>query len=65
MEMDRLYRSHNIARLIGFRRLRFTGHVARIEACRSVFKILTVKLTGKIPLERPRLKWMDNIGMDL
>ena len=32
---------------------------------RSAFKILTGKLTGKIPLGRPRRKWQNNIRMDL
>ena len=32
---------------------------------RSAFKILTGKPKGKIPLERPRRRWEDNIRMDL
>ena len=36
------------------RRLRSVGHVARIEECRSAFKILTGKPTGKRPLGGPR-----------
>ena len=35
------------------------------RACRSVFKILTGKPTGKRPLGRPRRRWEDNIRMDL
>ena len=31
----------------------------------SAFKILTCKPTGKRPLGRPRLRWEDNIRMDL
>ena len=38
------------------RRLRWTGHVARMEDGRSAFKIVTVK-TGKRPLGRPRRRW--------
>ena len=47
--------------MIKFRRLRWAGHVARMEEGRSAFKILT----GKIPLGRPRHRWQDNIKMDL
>ena len=36
-----------------------------MEEGRSVFKILTGKPTGKRPLGRPRLRWEDNIRMDL
>ena len=32
---------------------------------RSAFKILTGKPTGKRPLGRSRLRWEDNIRMDL
>ena len=47
------------------RRLRWAGHVARLEEGKSVFKILTGKATGKRPLGRPRCRWEDNIRMDL
>ena len=56
---------HNIVRVIKSRRLRWAGHVARMEESRSAFKILTGKPTGKRPLGRPRHRWEDNIRMDL
>ena len=37
-ELHRLYRSPNIVRGIKSRRLRWTGHVARMEEARSAFK---------------------------
>ena len=51
--------------MIKSRRLKWTGHVARIEEGRSSFKILTGKPTGKKPLGRPRRRWEDNIRMNL
>ena len=51
--------------VIKYRRLRWAGHVARMEEGRSAFKILTGKPTGKRPLEKPRRRWEDNIRMDL
>ena len=36
-----------------------------MEEGKSVFKILTGKPTGKIPLGRPRRRWEDKIRMDL
>ena len=51
----------NIVRVIKSRRLRWAGHVARMEVRRSAFKILT----GKRPLGKPRRRWEDNIRMDL
>ena len=64
-EIHSLYRSPNIVRLIKSRRLRWAEHVARMEEGRSAFKILTVKLTGKRSLGRPRRRWEDYIRMDL
>jgi hypothetical protein len=48
-----LYRSPNIVRVINSRRLRWVGHVARLEASRSAFKILTVKTH----LGKPKSRW--------
>ena len=41
------------------------GHAARIEENRTAFKISTGKPTGRKPLGRPRLRWQDNIIVDL
>jgi hypothetical protein len=60
-----LYRSLNIIRVIKFRRLRWAGHVARMEEGRSAFKILIGKPTGKRPSGRPRRRWEDSIRIDL
>ena len=58
-------RSPNIVRVIKSRRLRWAGHVARMEKGRSAFKILAGKPIGKRPLGTPRRRWEDNIRMDL
>ena len=51
--------------MIKSRRLRWIGHVSRMEEGRSALKILTGKPTGKRPLGRPRRRWEDNIRMNL
>ena len=56
-----MYRSPNIVRVIKSRRLRWAGHVARMEEGRTAFKILTGKPTGNRPLGRPRRRREDNI----
>ena len=56
-----MYHSLNIVSVIKSRRLKRTGHVARVAECRSAFKILTGKLTGKRTLGRIRCRWDDNI----
>ena len=40
--------------MIKSRRMKWAGHVARMEESWSAFKILIDKLTGKRPLGRPR-----------
>jgi hypothetical protein len=45
--------------------MRWAGHVARIEEKRNAYMLLVGNPERKRPLERPRLKWVDNIKMDL
>jgi hypothetical protein len=45
--------------------IRWAGHVARIGEDKGVKRVLLVKPEGKRPLGRPRLRWKDNIKMDL
>ena len=60
-----LSKTPNKVTVIKSKRLRWAGHVARIEKGRSDFKDLTVKPTGKRPLRRPRRRWENNIKMNL
>ena len=46
------YRSPSRVRVIKSRRLRWAGHVARMEEGMSAFKILIGKPTGKRPFGR-------------
>jgi hypothetical protein len=48
-----LHCSPNIVSVIKSRRLRWPGHVGRMEACMSAFTILTGKPTGMRLLGRP------------
>jgi hypothetical protein len=63
--LHNLYRSTSIIIIIKSRRLRWVGHVARIGAKRNAYRILVGNPEGKKPLGRPRLRWEDNIRMDL
>jgi hypothetical protein len=62
-ELHNLYASPNIIRVIKFRRMRWTGHVA-LMGIRNVYKILVGKPEGMRPLGRPTRRWEDNIRMD-
>ena len=63
-ELHNLYHSPIIVRVIKSRRLRWVGHVHRIEEGRSSFKILTDKPTGMRPFGNSRRRWEDNIRME-
>jgi hypothetical protein len=64
-ELHNLYSSPNIFRVIISRRMRWAGHVARMGEGRGVYRVLVGRPEGKRPLGRPRLRWEDNIKMDL
>jgi len=64
-ELNDLYSSPNIVRVIKSRRMRWAGHVARMGEERGVYKVLVWRLEGKRPLGRPRHRWVFNIRMDL
>ena len=63
-ELNDLYYSPNIVRVIKWKRMRWAGHVARMGEERGVYRVLVGKPEGR-PLERPRRRWVDNIRMDL
>jgi hypothetical protein len=50
--------------MIKSRRMRWTGHVARMREKRNAYRILVGKPEGKRPLGRPRRRWEDNIRTD-
>ena len=64
-ELNDLYSSPNIVRVIKSRRMRWAGHVARMVEERGVYRVLVGKPEGRRPLGRPRRRWVDNIRMDL
>ena len=64
-ELHVFYSSPNIIRSLKSRRLRWAGHVARMEQFRNAYRVLVAKPEGKIPLGRPRRRREENIRMDL
>ena len=64
-ELNDLYCSPNIVRVIKSRRMRWVGHVARMGEERGVYRVLVGKPEGRRPLGRPRRRWVDNIRTDL
>ena len=64
-ELNDLYCSPNILRVIKSRRMRWVGHGAHMGERKGVYRVLVGKPEEKRPLGRPRLRWEDNIKMDL
>jgi hypothetical protein len=60
-----MYSSPNIVRVIKSRRMKWAGHVARMEEGRGVYRVLVGKSEGKRPLGTPRRRWEDNTKLDL
>ena len=52
-ELHALYSSPNIIRNLKSRRLRWAGHVARMEQSRNSYRVLVGKPEGMRPLGRP------------
>jgi hypothetical protein len=57
-ELNGMYCSSNIVRGIKSRRMRWTGHVARMGERKDIYSVLVGKPEGKRLLWRPRRKWL-------
>ena len=64
-ELNDLYCSPNILRVIKSRRMKWAGHVACMGEESGVYRVLVRKPEGRRPLGRPRRRRVDNIRMDL
>ena len=63
-ELNDMYCSPSIVRLIKSGRMRWAGHVAGTRKRRGVYRVLVGKPQGKRPLRRPRRRWEVNIKMN-
>jgi len=64
-ELNDLYSSPTIVRVLKSRRIRWAGHVARMGEERGVYRVLVGKPEGRRSLGTPKRRWVDNIRMDL
>ena len=63
-ELNDLYSSPIIVRVIKLRRMRWAEHVARMAEKRGVYRVLVGKPEEERPLGRPRRRWEYNIKID-
>jgi len=64
-ELNDLYSSPSIVRVIKSRRIRWAGHVARMGERRVVYRVLVGKTEVKRLLDRPRCRWEVHIKVDI
>ena len=64
-ELNDLYSSPNIVRVMKSRRLSWAGHVARMKETRGLYRVMVGKPECKRQLGRPRRRWEDNIKVDI
>ena len=64
-ELNDLYCSPNVVRVIKSRRMRWAGHVACMGERRGICRVLVGKPERRKPLERHRRRLEDNIKMGL
>jgi hypothetical protein len=64
-ELNDLYSSPIIIRIIMVSMMRWAGHVAQMREKKNAYRLLLGKPGGRRPLGRPRCRRLDNIGMDL
>jgi len=64
-ELNDLYSSPNIVRVIKSRRMSWAGHVARMGEEKGVYRVLLGKSERRRLLGRPKRRRADNIRMDL
>ena len=64
-ELNDLYCSPNVVRVIKSRRMRWAGHVALMGERKGVYRVSVGKPERKRPLGRASHRWEDNIKMNL
>ena len=60
-ELNDLYYSQHIIRVIKSRRMRWVGHVARVGERRGAYRVLVGNPEVNTPFRRPRRRWEDNL----
>ena len=64
-ELNDLYSSPNIVWVNKSRKMKWSGHVARMRERKGAYRVLVGRLEGKRPLGRPRCRGEDNIKIYL
>ena len=64
-ELYQLYNEPDIVKYIRINRLRWLGHVQRMDEERVPLKLLHTNPDGNRPPGRPKMRWKDSVEADL
>ena len=65
MEIDKLIEGSDIVRFIKAQRIRWLGHIQRMDQARPTRKLLDWKPMRTRPVGRPRQRWKEDVMEDL
>ena len=65
METDKLIEGADIVRFIQAQRIKWLGHIQRMDQARPTRKLLDWKPMGTRPVGRPRQRWQEDVIEDL
>jgi len=65
MEIDKLMEGADIVRFIKAQRIKWLGHIQRMDQARPTRKLSDWKPVGTRPVGRPRQRWQEDVMYDL
>jgi hypothetical protein len=65
MEIDNLIEGADIVRFIKAQRIKWLGHIQRMDQSRPTRKLLDWKPMGTRPVGKPRQRWQEDVMEDL
>jgi len=65
MEIDKLTEGADIVRFIKAQRIKWLGHIQRMDRARPTGKLLDWKSMGTRPVGRPRQRWQEDVMEDI
>jgi hypothetical protein len=64
-EIDNIIRKKDIVRFVKARKIRWVGHVERMEDSRTAKRVMREKIYTRRKRGRPKVRWLDDVQKDL